>query len=629
MRAPVAAIVAFTTLSTAAPFTSGNSGNYLLGSHFGLPGDKTFDYVVVGGGTAGLAVASRLAEDPSNLVAVIEAGSFYEIGNGNLSDIPLFGPAFSGKSPFDIAPLVDWAFLTTPQTGTDNRPAHYARGKCLGGSSARNYLTYQRPSTQSLKQWADAVDDQSYTFDQFVPYFERSLTFTPPDATLRAANATPEYDSSKVGTGKGPLSVTFGHYAQAFSSWAQAAFKQLGINPIQGFTSGRLLGSSYQLLNIDGQHFTRDSSETSFLRKIGLPRDNLIIYQSTLAKRIVFDDNKVATAVEIDIGNLGRATFKLSAKKEVIVSAGAFQSPQLLMVSGVGPAAILQKNGISVVADLPGVGQNMWDHVLGGPSYRVNVLTTSALGNPYFSAQQADLFHADPPRGMLTNSGADMLGFEKIPQTLRDALPAAVKTDLAKFPADWPELEYIPTSAYYGYQNNYIFDAPRDSYNYATIAAVLVAPLSRGTVSISSADMKDPPIINPNWLSSPTDQAVAVAGYKRARALFASSAMKPVLIGSEYFPGGNRTDPEILDIIKKTFSTVFHASCTCKMGKATDQNAVLDSRTRVRGVKNLRVVDASSFPLLPPGHPVATVCELGLFLILPDAQISLYLLLRD
>jgi choline dehydrogenase len=463
-----------------------------------------------------------------------------------------------------------------------------------------------------LQLWADAVDDQSYTFNNFVPYFERSLTFTPPDASLRAANATPEYDSSRVGTGSGPLSVTFGHYAQAFSSWAQASFKQLGIQPIKGFTSGNILGSSYQLLTIDGQTTTRDSSETSFLRKNGLRRPNLIVYQSTLAKRIIFDNAKTAVGVEIDIGNLGGITFILSATKEVIISAGAFQSPQLLMVSGVGPAATLRQNNIPVIADVPGVGQNMWDHILGGPSYRVNVLTTSALGNPAFSAQAADQFHASPPRGMLTNSGADLLAFEKIPKQLRSNFTPSALADLAKFPADWPELEYIPTAAYYGFQQNYIFEAPADGYNYATIATVLVAPLSRGTVGISSADMRDPPIINPNWLTHPTDQAVAVAGYKRARAFFEASAMKPVLIGGEYFPGANASvtsDRAILEFIRKSFGTVFHASCTCKMGNSSDAGAVLDARARVRGVKNLRVVDASSFPILPPGHPVATVCE--------------------
>lgn len=443
-------------------------------------------------------------------------------------------------------------------------------------------------------------------------YFEKSLTFTPPVASLRPANATPEYDSSKVGTGQGPLSVTFGHYAQAFSSWAQAAFKQLGIQPIKGLTSGTILGSSYQLLTIDGQTLKRDSSETSFLRKDGLTRQNLIVYQSTLAKRIVFDNNKTATGVQIDIGNLGGITFTLSAREEVIVSAGAFQSPQLLMVSGVGPAATLQENDIPVISDLSGVGQNMWDHVLGGPSYRVNVLTTSALSNPDFSAQAAAQFHASPPQGMLTDSGADLLAFEKIPERLRSNFTTSTLADLARFPADWPELEYIPTSAYYGFQQNYILDAPTDGYNYATIATVLVAPLSRGTVTISSADTKDPPIINPNWLTHPTDQAVAVAGYKRARAFFESQAMKPILIGGEYFPGasaGVTSDADILAFIRKSFSTVFHASCTCKMGNDSDASAVLDSKARVRGVKNLRVVDASSFPLLPPGHPVATVCE--------------------
>lgn len=470
-------------------------------------------------------------------------------------------------------------------------------------------MTYQRPTTQSLQQWADAVGDQSYNFKNFLKYFEKSVTFTPPVASLRAANATPEYDLSTIGN-QGPLSVTFGHYAQAFSSWAQAAFKQLGIQPTKGFTSGKILGSSYQLLTIDAQTMKRDSSETSFLRKDGLKRPNLIVFQSTLVKRILFDSSKTATGVEIDIGNLGGITFVLSAKKEVIISAGAFQSPQLLMVSGVGPAATLQKNNIPVVSNLMGVGQNMWDHVLGGPSYRVNVLTTSALSRPAFAAQAAADFHASPPHGMLTNSGADILGFEKIPSKVRSQLTSSARADLAKFPADWPELEYIPTAAYYGYQNNYIFEAPTDGYNYATIATVLVAPLSRGTVGISSADMRDPPIINPNWLTHPTDQAVAVAGYKRARALFESSAMHPVLVGGEYFPGSNVTsDQEILALIKQSFGTVFHASCTCKMGNNSDASAVLDSKAKVRGVKNLRVVDASSFPLLPPGHPVATVCK--------------------
>lgn len=454
------------------------------------------------------------------------------------------------------------------------------------------------------------MGDQSYTFANLLPYFQKSLTFTPPDLANRPANATPDYDATSIGNAGGPVSVTFARYAMSFSSWAKNALKELSINPIHGLTSGTILGSSYQLLSINAKTMVRESSETAFLQKIGLSKSNLIVYQSTLAKRILFDSNKQAIGVVIQIGG-SRIPFILSANKEVIVSAGAFQSPQLLMVSGVGPSATLQKHGIPVVADRPGVGQNMWDHVLGGPSYRVDLVTTSQLGNPAFLAAAAEEFN-DKASGILTDSGADLLAFEKIPKAQRSNFSRSALSDLATLPPDWPEVEYFPTSAYYGYQQNYIFDAPTDGYNYATVAIAIQAPFSRGTIDITSADMSDPPLINPNWLTHPTDQQVAIAGYKRARAVFRTKAMQPILIGPEYFPGaalGVNTDQQILKFISQSFSTVFHASCTCKMGKSTDEKAVVDSNAKVFGVKGLRVVDASAFALLPPGHPVATICE--------------------
>lgn len=283
--------------------------------------------------------------------------------------------------------------------------SHYARGKCLGGSSARNFLTYQRGSKDAYNRWANLVGDQDYSWNRFLPYFEKSLDFTPPDNSNRPANATPQYDTSTLGNGNGPLSVTFARYAMAFSSWAQLALTRMGLRSLKGLTSGDIMGSSYQLLTLNATNMIRESSETAFLVKNGLPRSNLIVYQSTLAKKIVFDGT-TATGVVIDMEGI---LFTLSAKKEVIVSAGAFQSPQLLMVSGVGPAATLQKFNIPVVADRPGVGQNMLDHILGGPSYRVNVITTSALGNPLFAAQAAQQFN-DYASGILTDVGADFLG---------------------------------------------------------------------------------------------------------------------------------------------------------------------------------------------------------------------------
>lgn len=476
---------------------------------------------------------------------------------------------------------------------------HYARGKALGGSSARHFLTYQIGPKGSYQRWADEVGDQAYSWDRFLPYFQKSQDFVAPRG--RPANATPEFDSATLKRG-GPLSITFSPYAMAFSSWAQRALTAMGLKQIKGFTSGSILGSSYQLLTLS-KTYVRESSETAFLQKNGLDRPNLVVYTSVMAQKILFQGTK-ATGVQITMNGV---PFKLSANKEVIVSAGAFQSPQLLMVSGIGPKDTLSKNGIPVIKDLPGVGQNMEDHILGGPSYRVNVLTTSAMANPFFAGAQIQQYLTSNS-GMLTAVGADFLAFEKLPKNITSQLPSSVQADLAKLPPDWPDIEYFPTSAYYGNQVNFRTDGPVDGFNYATVAVALGAPLSRGSVSISAPDMNTPPVINPNWLTHPTDQAVAVAAYKRARTVFQN--MQSILIGPEYFPGANVTsDEQILRQVRQSFGTVFHASCTCKMGKSSDPMAVVDSKGRVFGVSGLRVVDASAFALLPPGHPQATICK--------------------
>lgn len=200
------------------------------------------------------------------------------------------------------------------------------------------------------------VGDESYNFDRLLPFFEKSLHFTPPDATKRAANATPQYDLSNLGNGKGPLSVTYSNYAMAASSYVQTGLQELGIEPINGLTSGNLLGSSYVLETIRAPTQKRESSETAFLTPV-LNRKNLAVYPLTLAKKILFDSKKTATGVVVSTSG---TEYTLSARKEVIVSAGTFQSPQLLMVSGVGPAASLSRHKIPIVADRPGVGQNMW-----------------------------------------------------------------------------------------------------------------------------------------------------------------------------------------------------------------------------------------------------------------------------
>lgn len=209
----------------------------------------------------------------------------------------------------------------------------------------------------------------------------------------------------------------------------------------------------------------------------------------------------------------------------------------------------------------------------------------------------------------------DYLGWEKTPDSLRSDLGSFALSELAQFPADWPEIEYLSAPGYVGNFSNLATTQPRDGYQYATILAALVAPLSRGTVTLASSSASDLPIIDPQWLVSPTDQAVAIAAFKRVRQAFNSTFMSDVLVdGMEYFPGLDvvSTDEEILNNVRDTLLTVWHASCTCKMGVESDPMAVVDSEAKVFGVSGLRVVDASSFALLPPGHPQSEFLLLGL-----------------
>ncbi|CAN9280516.1 unnamed protein product [Alternaria sp. RS040] len=563
-----------------------------------------FDYVIVGGGTAGLTLANRLSEDSTMKVAVIEAGGLYQVTNPLLSSTPAGDVLWAGSSPLDQNLLVDWNFITAPQAGANGRRIKYARGKCLGGSSARNFMIYQRGDRGSYQRWADQVGDDSYTFDNLMPYFKKSVKFTPPNTQLRASNGSAEYVASAFDASGGPLDVSYANYAGPFSSYMEGSLNGIGIPTRPDFNSGELMGAQYCSSTITPGNQKRASSQTAFLDAVK-NRPNLKVYSLTRAEKIIFDSEKRATGVQLPFGSI------LTAKREVILSAGAFQSPQLLMVSGVGPAAQLKKFNIPVIADRRGVGQNMQDHIFFGPTYRYKVQTLTKLANDllYVGAQFA-FDYGLLKKGPLTNPVCDFLGWEKAPRNLISSEAAAV---LDQYPASWPDIEYLSAPGYIGDFSNLFATQPKDGYQYASILGAIVAPLSRGSVTITSSSTAQLPSIDPGWLTDPTDQSVAIAIYKRTRQAFATDAMKRGLADTkEYFPGPNvQTDEQILNIIRDTLMTVWHASCTCKMGKVDDPDAVVDSKARVIGVTGLRVVDASSFALLPPGHPQSTVYALA------------------
>ena len=474
-------------------------------------------------------------------------------------------------------------------------------------------MIYHRPTKGSLQKWADEVGDQSYTWDNFLPFYLKSCHYTPYNAALYNSTILPQ-PLGVFDPAGGPLEVSFSNYADAFGTWAQKGFTTVGMQIQDGLNYGVLNGSAYSTLTIDPRNGYRSSSESSFLQAALQNGTAPIIYKNSLARKILFNGTTATGVLVTTAGPYGipDLNFTLTARKEVIVSAGAFQSPQLLMVSGIGPQATLKQYGIQVLSNLAGVGQNMWDHILFGSTFRVNVLTASAsLNSPIAAAKLSAQFRANGS-GALAAFGAGYYGWEALPQPYRANLSSAALAALATFPSDWPELEWLPISAYLGYQTNRQTEDPRDGYNYATFNPGIIAPLSRGNVTISGPSTTDPPILNPNWLSDPTDQELAIQAFKRAREIFSVLTQSNVTIGPEYLPGFNvSSDADILSFIQASFMTIYHAAATCKMGSSNDTMAVIDSRARVYGVSNLRVVDASSFPFLPPGHPQSTVYALA------------------
>jgi choline dehydrogenase len=591
-----------------------------------LGGNQTFDYVVVGGGTAGAAIGVRLAE-AGHSVAIVEAGGFYEIEKPVLGSTP--GGSFLGigSSILDTVLTVDWGFETEPQPALNNRKIHYARGKCLGGSSALNFMVHHRGSTASYQQWADTVDDQSYTLDNFTPYFKKAVTFTPPKGRS-LTNITTNYDASDFSNSGGPVSVGYGQWVTVGATWLEKAFQALGIKETNGFNQGSLLGYHFSQSTIRASDQTRSSSVAYIHAVKGNTKtsDNLKVFTHTQAKRITFDTSSgrpKATGVEVT-ALLGLANYKIGARKEVIVSAGTFQSPQLLMLSGIGPLDQLSEHGISQIVSAPGVGQNMWDHVLFGPSYSVKFPTVGSFLLKPVALVAALLEYINDATGQLTYA-ADILAWEKLSKlaSYRSKFSTQTLNALAEFPDDWPEVEYIAADAYAGNFRFPILQQPLDNKKYVGILGALVAPLSRGNITLKSSNPLAAPAINPNWLTHPADEEVAISWYRRMREVFATEVYKTQLEqpGTEAYPGlDKQSDEEILAVIRDSAMTVWHAAGTCRMGKSTtkdgvkvpvDEMDVIDNEAKVFGVDGLRVVDASSFPLLPPGHPMSTIYALA------------------
>ncbi|KKK22281.1 hypothetical protein AOCH_000141 [Aspergillus ochraceoroseus] len=576
----------------------------LLSSHFGMYGwpGQSFDYVIVGGGTAGLALAHRLSEDGSNSVAVVEAGGFHEIEAGNATDVPMYLFNYFFDNGHVKNPLFDWYQYTEAQPGLANRKMFYMQGKTLGGSTARGAMLYHRGSKGAYQMWADQVGDDAYTWDNWLPFFKKSVHFSGPATNPRPTNATTLNDFSVFASSAsegGPVQVAYPYWTNAISSWVDKALQKMGFPEVQGFSNGELLGRSYITHTINPKTRRRDTASTSYLRAALLKSDNLNIITHTLVKKILFNEEKRATGVVIDTGGF---EWQIGAKKEVILSAGVMRSPQLLMVSGIGPKATLEKLDIPVLSDLEGVGKNMQDTIILGPTNPVKVESHSQLMGSKETLPRSIFEYNTFRTGLLTNPGQDYFAFEKHQP---GSLSAKTATDIEKaFPADWPTFSYIALDD--------TFVPQYDGKNYFSMSAALMTTFSRGTVTINTTNTANNPVVDPRWLDDPRDKEMAVAAFRRCREIVASETMQEVIDGTELLPGFQyQTDEEILNYIAETSDAYYAGVGTCAMGKPDDPKTVIDSKAQVLGVQGLRVVDASSFPFAIDGQPMGTVYALA------------------
>ncbi|RDX42202.1 alcohol oxidase [Lentinus brumalis] len=579
---------------------------------------RTFDYVVVGGGTTGLVVAARLSEDPSVTVGVIEAGEWHT----NVPGVDI--PGLAGSTLFN--PNFDWAFPSVPQKHANNRVIHQTRGKGLGGSSTINFGAFHRGGAHEYDA-IEALGNPGWNWQEFLKYLKKVETTAPVPAT-----AKPEYKLAspdpKWHGASGPIHKTYATHIAALHVPFGDAFNALGVPRNADPYDGNNAGIMAMYVAIDPKTATRSAAANAYYEP-NAGRKNLVLLTNALVSRIVFETGSQplrATGVEFLKDD---KKYVVSVKKEVILSAGALQSPQILELSGIGSKEILSKHGIETLVDLPGVGENLQDHPYVPTTHEIdpsNDTLDFVWDTPEVMPQHLELYKSQ--KGFLTSPASAVYAFvptkyfapnsEKIEKwkamaalSVEEA-PPALKKQL-ELQLKWlldpssGEAELIPYPGFF--LGSALKPVPKSRYS--TMMCSVMHPFSRGSVHISSADPKAPPTIDPNYFSNPLDMELLLAVLKFAFKVYDTSPIKETVIRrTAPAPEEGTSDEALVEYIKGNFGCVFHPVGTASMLPRED-GGVVDPELKVYGTANVRIVDASILPLEMTGHIQSTVYALG------------------
>ncbi|GAB3625685.1 choline dehydrogenase [Pandoraea terrae] len=515
------------------------------------PQQDIFDYIIVGAGSAGCVLANRLTQDPDVNVLLLEAGGKDDY---HWIHIPVGYLYCIGN------PRTDWLYRTQSEAGLNGRSLAYPRGRVLGGSSSINGMIYMRGQREDYDGWAEATGDDGWRWDRVLPLFKRSEDHYLGGTDFHGSGGEWRVEKQRLSW-------------RVLDTFIDAA-GQVGIPKSEDFNRGDNFGVGY--FEVNQRRGVRWSAAKGFLRPAS-QRPNLTIITGANVSKLLFEGKRCVGVAYRGAG----ADYQAHARAEVLLSAGAVSSPHLLEVSGIGSGALLQKFGIDVVADVPGVGENLQDHLQLRTVYKLRgVPTLNRSVHSLFGKLKIGLQYALTQRGPMSMAPSQLGAF------------ARSRDDVAR-----PNLEYHvqPLSLEK-------FGEPLHKFNAFTASVCNLRPTSRGSVHLVAPDMRDGPAIAPRYLSTNEDRQVAADSIRLTRRILGAPAFaryEP----REYLPGpAYQTDEDLAHAAGDIGTTIFHPVGTCKMGRANDPMTVVDSELRVRGIEGLRVIDASVMPMITSGN---------------------------